>query len=252
MIKSNKKEYKFNKTDYVVGYIVDDETEINQKKIDLMIEITKFYDNKKHIDELLKYLGSERLISMRMIEFFVSVYCDEKSVIYPLKNSDGTIEHFNVGLRYRSAIGNYNKDYFDPFCRKQKIIYIYKSDDKTYKQIHTSIGQLNFFKWAFAYRVLRYMKNHYDDIEKEKKIYDKENKIKRSQKSDTIDYTITPRSEPDPEIVSSSDNLISIDMRSDTSKASQNKNSQRKRKSKNSIDHIVAYSSSKGINVPCL
>lgn len=252
MNKSNKKHYKFNKTNYVVGYIADEETDINQKNIDLMIEITKYYDNKKHIEELLKYLGSDRLISMRMIEFFVSVYCDENSVIYSLKNSDKTIEHFNVGLRYRSAIGNYNKDYFDPFCRKQKITYIYKLDDDNYKQIHTSIGQLNFFKWAFIYRVLKYMKNNYEYIEKEKKQYDKENKIKRSQKSETKQEQNKEKLEPDFDIISSSENLISIDMRSDSSKASQSQTNQRKRKSKNSIDHIIAYSSSKGISIPCL
>ena len=96
------------------------------------------------------------------------------------------------------------------------------------------------------------MNNHLDEIEESKKNHDKDNKLKRSQREDSKEVeSVRTMSEPDPDIISNSELLISIDMRSDTSKASKS-SSQRKRKSKNSIEHIVAYSSSKGITVPCL
>jgi len=59
------------------------------------------------------------------------------------------------------------------------------------------------------------------------------------------------KSEPDQDIISS-DNLVSFEIKTDTSKTSQSKSSQRKRKSKNSVEHIVAYSSLSGIAVPSI
>jgi hypothetical protein len=57
----------------------------------------------------------------------------------------------------------YSKKRFDPFCRWDRINIPYK--DGTC--IETTIGQLNFFKWALENKVVDYIEDHYDIIEKD-------------------------------------------------------------------------------------
>jgi hypothetical protein len=57
----------------------------------------------------------------------------------------------------------YSKKRFDPFCRWDRINVPYKDD----KYIQTTIGQLNFFKWALENDVIRYIEENYANIEKD-------------------------------------------------------------------------------------
>jgi hypothetical protein len=55
----------------------------------------------------------------------------------------------------------YSKKWFDPFCRWDRISIPYK----TGTSIETTIGQLNFFKWAIENRVINYIEENYTVIE---------------------------------------------------------------------------------------
>jgi predicted SAM-dependent methyltransferase len=55
----------------------------------------------------------------------------------------------------------YSKKRFDPFCRWDRISIPYKNG--TF--IETTIGQLNFFKWALENKVIDYLEEHYEIIE---------------------------------------------------------------------------------------
>ena len=57
----------------------------------------------------------------------------------------------------------YSKKRFDPFCRWDRISIPYKTDTC----IETTIGQLNFFKWALENKVVDYIEENYDTIEKD-------------------------------------------------------------------------------------
>jgi hypothetical protein len=57
----------------------------------------------------------------------------------------------------------YSKKRFDPFCRWDRISIPYKNG--TF--IETTIGQLNFFKWALENNVVKYIDENYETIEKD-------------------------------------------------------------------------------------
>jgi hypothetical protein len=57
----------------------------------------------------------------------------------------------------------YSKKRFDPFCRWDRISIPYRDD----KCIETTIGQLNFFKWALENKVIDYIEKNYETIEKD-------------------------------------------------------------------------------------
>jgi len=63
---------------------------------------------------------------------------------------------------YKLKLRAYSKKRFDPFCRWDRINVPHKNGT-TY--IQTTLGQLNFFKWAIENEVLRYIQENYTAIE---------------------------------------------------------------------------------------
>ena len=74
-------------------------------------------------------------------------------------------EEFNIYLNYKAQLKSFQKKQFDPFCRRQRINFYYDSENTKY--IVTTVGQLNFFKWAIENNILNYIKDNIDEIEKD-------------------------------------------------------------------------------------
>jgi hypothetical protein len=70
-------------------------------------------------------------------------------------------ERFKVYTDYKLKLKAYSKKRFDPFCRWDRIQIPFTPD--TF--IETTIGQLNFFKWAIENKVLEYIELNYEAIE---------------------------------------------------------------------------------------
>jgi hypothetical protein len=64
---------------------------------------------------------------------------------------------------YKLKLKAYSKRQFDPFCRWERINIPFQND----VFMETTIGQLNFFKWAIESNVLQYIEENYEDIEKD-------------------------------------------------------------------------------------
>ena len=68
---------------------------------------------------------------------------------------------FIVWNQYSSAKRGYvSKDMFDPYCRRARIA-VQRSDGSLF---NTTLGQLNFFKWAIQNRIIDFIVIYYDDI----------------------------------------------------------------------------------------
>lgn len=129
----------------------------------LLRELLEFYKNRDYLDIVKKIVNREfiisksKKISIRIVNWFVTNYAKQYFTVY--ENEHDT-ERFFVWTRFRSAEDGYSKEMFDPYSRKDRIIIPY---DETTKLI-TTIGQLNFFKWAILNKVIDYIIVHYDDI----------------------------------------------------------------------------------------
>ena len=66
-----------------------------------------------------------------------------------------------VYIDYKLKLRSYSKKRFDPFCRWDRINVPYNQDC----HVQTTLGQLNFFKWAFEHDVIRYIEDNYATIE---------------------------------------------------------------------------------------
>lgn len=120
-----------------------------------------FYEDDYNLTKLLNYLKVDK-ISLRIIDWFVTNYSKKYDSMYILYNRDGKkLNPFNVFHSYKSQLKSYSKKFFDPFCRRNRIKYKYNNTDT----LSTTIGQLNFFKWAINNSVIDYIKDNYKEIE---------------------------------------------------------------------------------------
>jgi hypothetical protein len=127
---------------------------------DLLLKNLKdFYKLNNRIDKMLNVINGESRISLRIVDWFVTNYAKEKYVVYTIDNNT----RLKVYDSYKLNLKAYSKKRFDPFCRWDRITIPYK--DETH--IQTTIGQLNFFKWAIENNILDYIRNNYDIIEKD-------------------------------------------------------------------------------------
>ena len=78
----------------------------------------------------------------------------------------------------------YSKKKFDPFCRWERISIPYKNGTC----IETTIGQLNFFKWALENKVVDYIESNYDVIEND---MNNRNSTSKRKEAATLDNSKT-------------------------------------------------------------
>ena len=135
------------------------------KQNDLLLHnLMDFYKNEDNLDRMLKIITGESKISLRIVDWFATNYAKKYYTVYTIDESENNIERrFKVYVDYKLKLKAYSKKRFDPFCRWDRISIPYKGD----KNIETTIGQLNFFKWALENKVTDFINSNYDVIEKD-------------------------------------------------------------------------------------
>ncbi len=142
----------------------------------------EFYLQDNLIHRIIPIITSNSNISIRVLDWFVTNYSKKYNIVYELNNPNEE-RFFNVFLQYKCQLKSFKKKLFDPFCRKQRICFYYDLN----KGVVTTIGQLNFFKWALSYGVLDYLEKHLDDITNDMIV---SNKIMVKKYNNTINNNI--------------------------------------------------------------
>ena len=154
----------------------------------LYLSLTKFYSDEKNMNKLLDYVKINK-ISLRIIDWFVTNYSKKHDSMYEMYDETGIrLNPFNVFHSYKSQLKSYSKRNFDPFCRRNRVDFNCNGEN-----ISTTIGQLNFFRWAIDHLVIEYIILNYDNIETDmndsiqmiRKNYVKSAERKKSQNSTT-------------------------------------------------------------------
>jgi hypothetical protein len=123
----------------------------------------EFYNDDVILTRMLKIITGESKISLRIVDWFVTNYAKKNFTLYDFENNNGEKIRFKVYFDYKLKLKAYSKKRLDPFCRWERISIPYKGNNF----IETTIGQLNFFKWALENKVIDYIEENYDIIEKD-------------------------------------------------------------------------------------
>jgi hypothetical protein len=132
----------------------------------LLLSLRKFYEHPEHLRVLTDVLHSAeapqgRAISLRILDWLVTNYAKKHNVVLPVQTAQGARHAFNMFLEYKSQLKAYSKRFFDPFCRRERIDFL----DADGRVFHTTVGQLNFFRWALSHGVVEYGTQHNREIE---------------------------------------------------------------------------------------
>ena len=156
---------------------IDHDPQTRRKKIhckqELIISsLQKFYANRPDMGEILEHLQGTSPISLRLIDWFVTNYAKQYNTTYIINNQE-----FRVYMNYKSQLKAYSKKLFDPFCRRERIMF-QLADQESFL---TTVGKLNFFRWAIEKGILDYIKLNLAKIEKEMNTNARElQKVKKS------------------------------------------------------------------------
>lgn len=126
----------------------------------LLKNLLVYYNDENNLNKMLSIINGESRISLRIVDWFVTNYAKKDFTVYNIVKNDSTIR-FKVYFDYKLKLKAYSKRRFDPFCRWERITIPYKDD----KVIQTTIGQLNFFKWAIENDVIKFIEENYSAIE---------------------------------------------------------------------------------------
>lgn len=130
----------------------------------LLNNLMEFYREKDNILKMMSIINGESKISLRIVDWFVTNFAKMNFTVYELpvkKNGVSEITRFKVYHDYKLKLKAYSKKRFDPFCRWERISIPY--DETSFME--TTIGQLNFFKWAIENKIIDYIQENYQSIE---------------------------------------------------------------------------------------
>jgi hypothetical protein len=129
-----------------------------QGKQDFIVRwLQDFYNQPGRVEEILPFLTGTAPVSLRVVEWFVTNYSKKFNVAYPLEE-----RQFIVYFQYKRELKAYSKRLFDPFCRRERIRFVVRDAPPIEE---TTVGQLNFFRWAIENGVLRYILENATAIE---------------------------------------------------------------------------------------
>jgi hypothetical protein len=149
------------------------ETSICSKESLLKVKLLEFYTPEK-LNILLPIILQQTRLSLRSLDWFVTNYSKKYNTSYLIQKNGEPVSYFPF-KSYKSQLKAYSKKFCDPFCRRERVIFDYHSmqimdfrpdiklNHKCY--IVTTIGQLNFFRFAIQDNIINYAIENIDDIE---------------------------------------------------------------------------------------
>jgi len=151
----------------------------------LLLESLNNYYTEEKLDILIRLLNKSS-ISLRVIDWFITNYSKKYNIEY-----EHNSKIINIYMSYKSLLKSYSKKFFDPFCRRDRINFK--------DSISTTIGQLNFFKWAISNGIMDYVSENYQLIDKDmnesmtKKAFKTNHRKKRKELSKSSYKTLTKK-----------------------------------------------------------
>lgn len=169
------------------------------KETMLLNSLLEYYvQNTKPLSTIIAIITEDSTVSLRVIDWFVTNYAKRK------QDEIRESVHFRgvpIYNDYKVQLKKFNKKLFDPFSRvahgSNLRRFAFHYDDN--KHIMTTVGQLNFFRWANDSGVLDYVTEHLEEIKLEIKQKDRSKRNKTNDgltdsESATQEWNVTTTS----------------------------------------------------------
>ena len=150
-------------------------TSIHSQNDILLNKLLEFYYKDGNLDKMLSIINGTSKISLRIVDWFSTNFSKKNFTMIQTNKSN----RFKVYEDYKLKLKAYSKKRFDPFCRWERIqVPITPNSEYSFE---TTIGQMNFFKWALENNIIDYIAQHYDNIETD---MNENNSLSKTRKQD--------------------------------------------------------------------
>ena len=113
----------------------------------LYYSLVEFYKNEHNLRQLSAVLGKDPPVSLRTVDWLTTNHSKANNLYV-----DGTVTPNNIYISYKQALKAVGKRLLDPFSRRERIVF----NNIDGEPFLTTVGQLNFFRWALQNNVLEY------------------------------------------------------------------------------------------------
>lgn len=204
----------------------------------ILNKLKDFYNINNNLDKMLKIINGETSISLRIVDWFVTNYCKNNYIVYIVDN-----KRFKVYDNYKLQLKSYSKRRFDPFCRWDRISVNIKDDIL----VLTTVGQLNFFKWALENKVIEYIDKNYKEIDIDMNLRNSYAKKKLYNSSISSNSSHASNSSNSSYVSISSDNTCDSNITTNNNNVSTNNNNKITRKKREELSINISKSIKKEI-----
>ena len=117
-----------------------------------------FYTVPGNLEKLISIVQGTSPVSLRLVDYFVTNYAKKMNTAFMLND-----KHFLVYFNYKRELNAYSKRLFDPFCRRERIMF----EARDIPAFVTTVGQLNFFRWFIEKEIYEYVSANRDAVERD-------------------------------------------------------------------------------------
>lgn len=165
----------------------------------LLHSLLKFYKKKNTLSNVIPIIKQESQISLRIIEWVVTIFAKEQDIIFPIisRRTNKIKDSVRIYDSYKKTLKSFGGKSFGIFKRSDPIVITYGDGEDA--SIETTLGQLNFFRWALENNIINYIETNFTYLAKQ--LYKSDRKYKKyNKKSESVKTKITKKKEDEEEI----------------------------------------------------
>ena len=141
-------------------------TPLHEKPLRRLRQIDDWFTDARIAQLVMPLTRQDDRLSLRALDWLVTNFSKKKNIVLTNETLQGP--PINIHDAYRSMLAFWRRKNFDPFRRHQRIYFYWQ--DPAHPEAgpaleETTVGQLNFLHWAEIKGVIRYARQHVDQIE---------------------------------------------------------------------------------------
>lgn len=125
-------------------------------------EISPFYTDEMILELLVPVIEQTYDVSLRALDWTVVNWSKKHRIVCKVDTGQGKIDVVNIFNIYKDVLKRWRRRMFDPFRRRDRVYFHHPVTKLIYS---TTVGQLNFLRWAKVYGVIDQTRAHLQQIE---------------------------------------------------------------------------------------
>jgi len=145
-----------------------------------LAEIAPFYTDDTVLALLVPVIEQTYDVSLRALDWAVVNWSKKHRIVCKVDTGQGKVDVVNIFSVYKDVLHRWRRRMFDPFRRRERVYFHHPT---TGAVCSTTVGQLNFLRWAKVYGVIDQARAHLDQIEHDMVTTLSESKRRRQEES---------------------------------------------------------------------